>query len=237
MTILTIHDLTVCYQKRAALQGCCLSFDGGESVALIGPNGAGKSSLLKAMVGLVPSSKGLIEIDPSATLAYLPQRSEVDLGIPMTVFEFLSMAQMVQGSLLKGVYQDAKIAINKALEVVKLSGREEYLLSELSGGQFQRVLFARLLLQDADIILLDEPFTGIDIYTIDLLCELITEWKSAGKLVIAVLHDLYLAKRYFEKSVILACGVIARGDTKTVLTDENVRKAYDKMARRGESGC
>ena len=171
--------------------------------AIVGPNGAGKSTLLKALLGLAPRIEGRIECT-ARRIAYLPQQAEIDRSFPISVLDTVLLGRWSRfgafGKAAKADMHDAQHAI----ESVGLAGFERRPIDTLSVGQFQRVLFARLLLQDADLVLLDEPFAAIDSKTVADLMDVIRRWRSEKRTVIAVLHDLDQVRRDFPNSLLLA---------------------------------
>jgi ABC-type Mn2+/Zn2+ transport system ATPase subunit len=230
--ILRFNDVTVCYAKTPALDHLSLDIACGSSTALMGPNGAGKSTLLRAILGwhtLVSGSIHLGDEHPQhlqPRLAYLPQRQAIDWDFPVTV----------RGVVEQGIYPSLKpfqrftathrARVDRALDelgLADLSGRQIRLLS---GGQQQRVFLARALAQGADIFLLDEPFTGLDLFATEELTHILRVWAAQGRTVIAAVHDLELARTSFVNGVLLSTTLIAAGPIATVLTKENIDRAF-----------
>ncbi len=224
--MLTFSNLSHIYQQTYALQNIFLTLKKPSFTALIGPNGAGKSTFLKIIAGLLKPSHGYFEISPGLTVAYLPQQTHFDRTFPLTVKDVVAMG--LWSSL--GVVGELSAHYNKllvnAIETVGLSGLENRNLNQLSGGQFQRALFARMILQDADVLLLDEPFSAIDESTTDDLLHLLTVWHQQGKTILAVMHNIDLVRHFFPQTLILARQVVAHGATDRVLNQENILKAY-----------
>src|SRR5688572_6270576 len=192
--------------------------------AIVGPNGAGKSTLLKAMLGLAPYVEGRIEC-AARRIAYLPQQAEIDRSFPIPVLDTVLLGRWSRfGAFGKAAKTDLHDA-HHAIEAVGLGGFESRPIDTLSVGQFQRVLFARLLLQDADLVLLDEPFAAIDSKTVADLMDLIRRWRSENRTVIAVLHDLDQVRRDFPNSLLLARELVDAGPTGRVLSAENLLRA------------
>lgn len=158
-------------------------------------------------------------------IAYLPQLSQVDRRFPITVDELVSLGAWKQTGAFGRLKMQHKKKVRSALEQIGLAGFEKRLISTLSGGQMQRVLFARLLMQEASLILLDEPFTAIDSKTTEDLLEQVALWHQSGKTVIAVLHELSIIREHFPETLLLSRQPIAYGPTETVLTDNNLAKA------------
>lgn len=199
----------------------------GTLTAIVGPNGGGKSTFLKALAGIQKIESGSIEFDSlkNNSIAYLPQTPDIDRSFPITVGDVVGMGLCSSIGFFRS-FSDADIEkINAALESVGMIDCLHRPIHCLSGGQFQRVLFARIALQDAKIILLDEPFAAIDAGTMDILAGVLNDWKNQGKTVITVLHDMDIVREFFPTTVILARHVIAWGDTIETLTRENLRQA------------
>lgn len=225
MSALTISNLTVSYKAHPVVHHVDLCFPKGESTAIIGPNGAGKSTLLKAIAGLVPIESGEILFEPGVKMSYLSQIAEIRRDLPLSLFELVSAGFMAQNGLFRGVSLEQEAATLEALRFVGLEPFLERSIDSLSGGQFQKALFARIVLEGGDLILLDEPFNALDAKTTQDLCELIVAWEREGKTVITVLHDHHLARRYFSNTLLLAREKIAFGKTEEVLTEANLAKA------------
>ena len=223
-TALALQRVSLGYERLPAVRGLDVAFTEGSLTAIVGPNGAGKSTLLKGMVGELKPMEGRIVL-PKQSVAYLPQQSSIDRTFPMTVTELVAMGLWRQLGPFGGISKAHRRQISHALAAVGLTGFEGRRMSTLSGGQVQRVLFARLLIQEADVLLLDEPFTAIDTRTASDLLEVIGGWHNEGKTVIAVLHDLETVRTNFPQTLLLARDVIAHGDTDTVLTADNLMRA------------
>jgi zinc/manganese transport system ATP-binding protein len=223
-TALKLVDLTVSYDRHPAVHHLSVEIPAAEMTALVGPNGAGKSSLLKAMMGLAPRIEGRIECS-ARRIAYLPQQAEIDRSFPISVLDTVLLGRWSRfGAFGKADKADVHDA-HHAIESVGLGGFERRPIDTLSVGQFQRVLFARLLLQDADLVLLDEPFAAIDAKTVIDLMDVIRRWRSEQRTVIAVLHDLDQVRRDFPNSLLLARELVASGPTGTALSTENLLRA------------
>lgn len=223
------HDVSVCYDKTCALHDISWEVPVGARVAIVGPNGAGKSTLLKSMMGFVPMHAGQIQYPGGIIprMAYMPQKTHLDHHFPLTVADVVSMGLYPKYGTFAAIPAEALDRVHQALKIVGLSGKAATPLYALSGGQFQRMLFARLWLQDGDVILLDEPFSAIDTHTKYDLMQLLDEWSQKGKTILTVLHDYELVKEYFPYTLLLARRCIGYGDTKKVLTTENLNKARD----------
>jgi zinc/manganese transport system ATP-binding protein len=221
---LRLVDVTVSYDRHPAVHHISVDIPAGEMTAIVGPNGAGKSTLLKALLGLAPRVEGRIEC-AAKRIAYLPQQAEIDRTFPISVFDTVLLGRWGRfggfGAAGPADLHDARHAI----EAVGLMGFERRPIDTLSVGQFQRVLFARLLLQDADLVLLDEPFAAIDAKTVGDLMEVIKRWHAEKRTVVAVLHDLDQVRREFPNSLLLARELVDAGPTPRVLSAENLLRA------------
>lgn len=226
---LSLHDLTVAYRGHPAVHHLSGHFRRGALTAIVGPNGAGKSTLLGAIAGLVQQRQGNLEgrIERPAGLrmAYLPQAADLDRSFPVRVHEVVAMGLWAQLGSFGAVRAPERARIGEALAAVGLAGFEQRLLGELSAGQAQRVLFARVLLQDATLILLDEPFNAIDARTTADLLVLLQRWRSEQRTVIAVLHDLEQVRSGFDEVLLLAREKVAWGPTAEVLRAEHLFRA------------
>jgi len=221
------HGVTVAYERHPALHHVSGCFAGGSLTAVIGPNGAGKSTLLKAIAGRLPLAEGRIERGGlrSADIAYLPQQAGLDRSFPVSVLELVLLGHWRRAGAFGGIGRTGIAAAREALAAVGLSGFENRPLSTLSGGQAQRALFARVLVQDARVILLDEPFNALDAKTVADLLDLLHRWHGEARTVIAVLHDFDLVRRGFPDVLYLAREALAWGKTEAVLTAENQLQA------------
>ena len=235
-----IHDLTVAYRGHPAVHHLSGAFVAGQLTAVVGPNGAGKSTLLGALSGTIRDFAGHIERDPALRVAYLPQASAMDRSFPVRVHEVVAMGLWSRIGSFGGLRSDGRSCVADALAAVGLGGFGQRWLGELSAGQAQRVLFARVLVQDAGLILLDEPFNAIDARTTADLLTLLHRWKRESRTVIAVLHDLEQVREHFQQVLLLARERVAWGPTAEVLKAEHLFKArqmaedWDEAARRCE---
>src|SRR5690242_16390029 len=221
---LRLVDVTVSYDRHPAVHHISVDIPAAEMTAIVGPNGAGKSTLLKALLGLAPRIEGRIECT-AQRIAYLPQQAEIDRSFPISVFDTVLLGRWSRfGGFGKAGHHDVHDA-QHAIEAVGLSGFERGPIATLSVGQFQRVLFARLLLQDADLVLLDEPFAAIDSKTVTDLMNVIRRWRDEKRTVVAVLHDIDQVRRDFPSSLLLARELVDCGPTVRVLSSENLLKA------------
>lgn len=224
---LRLTDLTLGYDRRPAVHHLTGDVPAGALLAVVGPNGAGKSTLLKAIAGILPPLSGHLERIGAASpdIAFLPQIAEIDRDFPICVYDLVAMGLWRQAGAFGRISRAMHARIEQALAAVGLVGFERRPIGSLSGGQMQRALFARLLLQDARIILLDEPFAAVDQKTVSDLIHIIRRWHAEKRIVIAVLHDLGLAKEHFPDCLLLAREAIAWGPTTQVLTPANLLMA------------
>jgi zinc/manganese transport system ATP-binding protein len=238
---ISLHDVIVTYRRVPAVHHVAGTFEAGSLTALAGPNGAGKSTLLKALMGLIPLSDGRIDrggLSPSQ-IAYLPQVSEIDRSFPISVKQTVLLGAWSRtgsfGAIPKGEGERADDAIAE----VGLKGYRDAPIAALSVGQWQRALFARLMMQDASVILLDEPFAAVDERTTADLMRFVRAWHEQGRTVIAVLHDVAFIRRHFPRTLLLARELVAWGPTEEALSDENIERARamtDRWARDMHAG-
>ncbi len=220
-------DLTLGDDQHPAVHHLDGEVREGALIAVVGPNGAGKSTLLKAITGNLRPLGGKVLVSPRLAdhIAYLPQQSEIDRDFPIGVFEMVAMGLWRRRGSFGGFTREDKAQVGRALSAVGMDGFERRPLGTLSGGQMQRALFARLLLQDAPIILLDEPFNSIDAKTSLDLMALIERWHGERRTILAVLHDLTQVRTHFPETLLLAREPVAWGTTAEVLTSVNLLKA------------
>ena len=224
---LRFDDVTLGYDRRPAVHHLDGTIPQGNLVAIVGPNGAGKSTLLKALAGALKPLAGSIHFGhiTRADVAYLPQAADIDRSFPMSTFDLIAAGHWHTTGLFGGFGAQQRQAVHGAMAAVGLSGFENRTIGTLSGGQLQRALFARLLLQDAKLILLDEPFTAIDTKTTSDLLALIGRWHGEKRTVIAVLHDMDLVKSHFPRTLLLAREPVAWGPTQETLGADNLLRA------------
>jgi len=222
------------WRGRVAVHGVSGSFARGSMTAVAGPNGAGKSTLIKGLMGLLRPLSGSVHIAGAgrSRLAWLPQAAELDRAFPITVLDMVAMGAWRRVGPWRRFGAAETARAWQALEAVGLADEAGRLVGALSGGQMQRALFARLLLQDAPVLLLDEPLTAVDSHTADILMELLCGWHREGRTVIAVLHDLALVRRYFGQTLLLAGRQVAWGPTAEVLTPANLAAARGAQQER-----
>ena len=221
------RDVTLGYDRHPAVHHLNGEVASGALVAVIGPNGAGKSTLFRGLVGILRPLAGAIltgGMDPR-DIAYLPQSADIDRSFPISVFDFVGTGLWRSTGVFGGIGRTERDRIARALAAVGLNGFENRSIGTLSGGQMQRMLFARVLLQDARLIVLDEPFNAIDAKTSADLLALVKRWHGEGRTVLAALHDMDLVRSHFPETLLLARGPVAWGLTAQVLTAENLTEA------------
>lgn len=227
MAEVTLKNVTISYARHPAVHHVSGTFAAGSLTAITGPNGAGKSTLLKAIAGMITPDEGSIQVTGTEKghIAYMPQSSDLDRTFPLNLLHLVAMGAWNQAGGFATITSQLKAKAREALTSVGLQGFEKRALSSLSAGQFQRVLFARLLMQDARLILLDEPFNAIDAHTTDHLLALIVQWQKEGRTVICVLHDFDQIRKHFPSCLLLARECVAWGAPTDVLHPEQLLKA------------
>ncbi|MDR1854548.1 MAG: ABC transporter ATP-binding protein [Azoarcus sp.] len=239
---LVFDDLTLGYERHPAVHHLSAAIPAGALVGVVGPNGAGKSTLLKGIAGELRPLDGHIRLPVAqrGQIAYMPQRSELDASFPVSVFDMAAMGLWREIGAFGRLDAARRARVAAALEAVELTGFAARPIGSLSGGQLQRARFARLILQDAPLILLDEPFAAIDARTVDDLVALILRWHDEGRTILAVAHDLTQVRRHFPTSLLLARELVAFGPTAEVLTEpllaraRQLSEAFDEHAHECE---
>ncbi len=229
---LEVQNATLAYGDKVVLRDLSFSIPHGARVAVIGPNGAGKSTLFKALVGLLPLASGQILIhglplgDHKDCVAYVPQREEVDWRFPVTVNDVVSMGRFDhQGWIRRASAHDRQV-VQHSLAQLGISDLSGHSISELSGGQQQRVFLARALAQEPHILLMDEPFTGVDVTTQEATLELLDDLHAADVTAMISTHDLNLAATNFDLMLLLNHRLIAIGHPSDVLQQSNLVQAF-----------
>jgi zinc/manganese transport system ATP-binding protein len=224
---LEFRDVTLGYDRHPAVHHLSGEIAPGALLAVVGPNGAGKSTLFRGIVGILKPLEGSIATGGLEVrdIAYLPQSVDIDRSFPISVFDFVGTGLWRRTGPFGGIGRTERDRIAKALASVGLSGFENRGIGTLSGGQMQRMLFARALLQDARLIVLDEPFNAIDAKTTADLVELVRHWHAEKRTVLAALHDMDLVRANFPETLLLARSPVAWGATAQVLTAENLSEA------------
>ncbi len=228
--LITLNNLTVSYRQHPALHHISGQFAPGSLTAVVGPNGSGKSTLLKSIVGLLPMeggcSGGALTVNAACQrIAYLPQLSEIDRGFPIDVRDCVLLGCWGHAGAWGAVSSTLLARVDAALRAVGLQGFERRAVGTLSAGQLQRVLFARILVQDAQLILLDEPFNAVDAKTTASLLALVQQWHQERRTVVAVLHDDAQVRQHFPQTLLLARELVGWGPTAEVLTEAHLQRA------------
>src|SRR5256886_8491537 len=224
---LKFRDVTLGYDRHPAVHHLNGDVAAGALLAVIGPNGAGKSTLFRGLAGILKPLAGSIDLGGLNVkdIAYRPQSVDVDRGFPISVFDFVGTGLWRVTGPFGGIGKAARDRIAQALSAVGLNGFENRPIGTLSGGQMQRMLFARVLLQDARLIVLDEPFNAIDARTSADLLALVRRWHTEKRTVLAALHDMDIVRANFPETLLLARGQVAWGATAEVLTADNLQEA------------
>ena len=229
--MIEMKNLSVSYQGQLALEPTSLTIKGPTITGIIGPNGAGKSTLIKGMLGIV-ESEGQTFLDRKpmkqelSKIAYVEQKIHIDYNFPIKVKECVSLGLYPKIKLFQRLKASDWEKVARALKIVGLEDFAERQISQLSGGQFQRVLIARCLVQEADYIFLDEPFVGIDSDSEEIIMATLRQLRKAGKTILIVHHDLSKVVAYFDQVLLLNKKVVAFGSTESTFTKENMQKTY-----------
>ena len=229
--MIEMKNLSVNYQGQLALEPTSLTIKGPTITGIIGPNGAGKSTLIKGMLGIV-ESEGQTFLDRKpmkqelSKIAYVEQKIHIDYNFPIKVKECVSLGLYPKIKLFQRLKTSDWEKVARALKIVGLEDFAERQISQLSGGQFQRVLIARCLVQEAEYIFLDEPFVGIDSVSEEIIMATLRQLRKAGKTILIVHHDLSKVVAYFDQVLLLNKEVIAFGSTESTFIKENMQKTY-----------
>ncbi len=242
--IIRLHGVTFGYDRHPAVHHLSGGFGSGSLTAVVGPNGAGKSTLLKGIVGMIRPLEGRVELVGVTRdeIAYLPQQAEIDRSFPITVLDTVLLGHWRRIGAFGSVRPPHIKKAGDALAAVGLAGFERRPIASLSVGQFQRVLFARMLVQESRLIILDEPFSAIDSRTTLDLLQLIKGWHAERRTIIVVLHDLEQVLRHFPQALLLAREPVAWGETAETLTPAHLARAkamaetWDEQAGRCDRG-
>ena len=234
---LEVSHLTVSYGPRPALLDVSFAVEPGQMVGIIGPNGSGKSTLLKALLGFLKSDVGEIRVlgrsidEVRGEIAYVPQRGAVDWDFPVTVEQVAMMGRYGDIPWWSGPRRDDRDRVAEALRMVRMEAFRDRQIGQLSGGQQQRVFMARALAQGADVLLLDEPFAGVDAATERALLDVLAHAKREGKTLVVVHHDLTTAAEYFDQLVLLKQRLYAFGPPKEVMREDLLSEVYEGKLR------
>ena len=227
------QQLTVSYGGEPALWNVDLEIPEFSMTGILGPNGAGKSTLLKAILGVIPCLSGSVEVagTEKSPVAYVPQRTAVDWDFPTTVLDLVMMGTYGRLRWFQRPGRKEREDALAALDQVRMRDFADRQIGELSGGQQQRIFLARAFVQQASIYLLDEPFTGVDATTENLIMEILRELRDAGNTIVFVHHDLTTVRSYFDHVVLLNKRLIETGPVGVVFTDDNIQQTYGVMSR------
>jgi zinc/manganese transport system ATP-binding protein len=227
MTAVRLDTLSAGYDRHPAIVGLTGVFASASLTAVVGPNGSGKSTLLKALAGHARPLAGAIDLGAlkPADIAYLPQAHGLDLKFPLTLADLVGFGFMGRRGLFSAFGKDDRARLHDLMALVGLEGLERRPIGSVSGGQLQRALFARVMAQDARLVLLDEPFNGIDARAAEDLAQLMATWPGQGRTVIAVLHDLDLVRRLCPQTLVLARQAVAWGPTEDAVSPEQLTRA------------
>ena len=234
--VLHVHNLAVNYERTAAVRGIHLQVEAGDSVALLGPNGAGKSTFIKAVLGLVSVHDGYIEMlgKPVAEMrrhiAYVPQHDHLDPQFPVTVTQVVMMGRYREIGWFRRVRKVDRDAVGEALAQVGLAERRDDSFGTLSGGQRQRVLIARAIAQNAKLLLLDEPFNGVDTTTQEVLLDVLGELRRNGAAIVMATHDLSVAHLACGHACVLNRHLVAFGPIDSAVSTATLNEAYGPQA-------
>ncbi len=228
-----IRNLSVAYNRRPALEGVTLSVPRGAMIGIVGPNGGGKSTLVKAMLGLVPRLRGEVEVlgrpvnrRARRLVGYVPQREDVDWNFPVSAFDVVMMGRVPSMKLLRRpMHRDKELAW-EALRTVGMEKFADTRIGEFSGGQQQRIFLARALTQEAEVLLLDEPVSGVDAPSQHEIFDLLRKLQGAGKTVIVTTHDLSCVAERFDLALLLNRRIVAFGRPEEVFTPELLNETY-----------
>lgn len=229
--MIEIKNLTVTYKDTPALDNINVTLSKSKIIGIVGPNGAGKSTLIKAVLNII-SSKGIIKIDDKlskdqlGSVAYVEQKINIDYNFPIKVRECVSLGIYPKTGLFKNLNKSDWQKVDEALKLVGLEEFSNRQISELSGGQFQRVLIARCLVQEAKYIFLDEPFVGIDSVSEEIIMNTLRKLRDNGHTILIVHHDLRKVHAYFDEVLLLNKKLISYGNTKETFTRENLTHTY-----------
>lgn len=229
---LSVHDLTVAYQRKPVIWDVEFEIPKGQLVGIVGPNGAGKSTLIKAIMDLVPKASGQVRIfgdtyaQNRGRVGYVPQRESVDWDFPIDALDVVTMGLYGKIGWFWPVRRKHRQLAMEALERVGIADLARRQISQLSGGQQQRTFLARALVQDADLYFMDEPFAAVDASTEAAIVDVLRAMKQAGKTTLVVHHDLQTVPEYFDQVILLNMRVVAHGPVDEVFTAENLQKTY-----------
>jgi len=232
MSAISVKDLSVAYDRKRVLSNIFLEIEEGHRYGVLGPNGSGKSTLLKAILGLIDDYTGTVEVlgknveKVRKQVVYVPQRSEIDFTFPATVRDVVLMGRYPHKRVFQRINKEDQRLADEALEELGISNLQNRQIGELSGGQQQRTFLARALAQQADVLLLDEPFVGVDIPTEEKIIAVLRKLSAEGKTLMVVHHDLQAVPEYFDHVILLNQRLITYGPTEEVFKPEELKRAF-----------
>lgn len=229
-----IENVTVAYHGKVALHGASLQLKSGSICGLVGMNGSGKSTLFKAIMGFVKPVRGrvlinglpIIKVQKNNLVAYVPQSEEVDWNFPVSVYDVVMMGRYGYMNFLRMTRPVDKKIVRQSLERVQMWDMQNRQIGELSGGQKKRTFFARALAQQGKVLLLDEPFTGVDITTEKTMINLLLELREQGHTILISTHDLASITTFCDQVILINRTILAYGDTSEVFTEENLSRTF-----------
>ena len=227
--LVSFRDATLGYAHTPALTGLTLDVFGGQALALVGPNGGGKTTLMRGIVGGCSILSGTVEVE-ATRIGLVPQSADLDLTFPVSATEVVTMGLIAEAGWGRRITADMRARVNAALERVNLSDRATRRFGTLSGGQRQRVLVARALVARPELVMMDEPFNGLDAPSRDIITGLIADLTADGVGVIVSTHDLSLARDVCSQACVLASRLVALGPTDEALAPEVLARAYGSSA-------
>ncbi len=228
-TLVSFHDAALGYAHTPALTGLTLDVFGGQALALVGPNGGGKTTLMRGIVGGCQVLSGTVEVD-ATRIGLVPQSADLDLTFPVSTAEVVTMGLIAEAGWGRRINADMRERVNAALERVNLIDRAAHRFGTLSGGQRQRVLVARALVARPELVMMDEPFNGLDAPSRDIITGLIADLTEEGVGVVVSTHDLSLARDVCSQACVLASRLVALGPTEEALAPEVLARAYGSSA-------
>jgi manganese/zinc/iron transport system ATP- binding protein len=229
---LSIHGLTVAYQRRPVLWDVSYTAPAGNLIAIVGPNGAGKSTLIKSCLGLVPRASGSVRFwgqtykQARSRIGYVPQRESVDWDFPVSALDVVCMGRYRRIGWCRPVGKHHRAVAMACLDRVGMADFAQRQISQLSGGQQQRVFLARALAQEAECYFMDEPFAGVDAATEKAIVDVLRDLRGEGRTVLVVHHDIQTVPEYFNAVALLNMRIVAAGPVETTFTSDNLRKTY-----------
>ncbi len=230
--VISVEDLSVSYDRKRVLSNIFLQIEAGHRYGILGPNGSGKSTLLKAILGLLNDYHGKVRVlgkpvkEVRRRIVYVPQRSEIDFSFPATVRDVVLMGDYPHKKVFQRITSADQRMVDQALDELDIADLQKRQIGELSGGQQQRTFLARALAQEAELLLLDEPFVGVDIPTEEKIIQVLRKLSAAGKTLLVVHHDLQAVPDYFDEVILINQRLVAAGATETTFTAENIAKTF-----------